>query len=243
MRECVPPPETRKTLAGVAVFMDAETLRAEPERVVELIDHTNVEPDSTEAEIRDLCEEVLEYGFNAACVVPYHAELAADILGDAADVVVVVGFPYGVQNSRAKRAEVEALLDHADELDMVMNRTAFTNGDYEGVVDDIRAVKQAVGEQPLKCIIESPTLSEEEIRRASELVAEGEAAFVKTAVGYEGGCEVEEVRAMREAVGPEMGVKASGGIHSFEEVVEMVATGATRIGASSGVDIVESIDE
>ncbi|WP_254829951.1 deoxyribose-phosphate aldolase [Haloglomus salinum] len=223
--------------------MDAETLRAEPERVVELIDHTNVEPDSTEAEVRELCEEVLEYGFNAACVVPYHAELAADVLGDEADVVVVVGFPYGIQNSQAKRAEVEALTQHADELDMVMNRTAFTNGDFEYVVNDIRAVKQAVGEHTLKCIIESPTLSDAEIRHASELVDEGGADFVKTAVGYEGGCDVDEVRAMREAAGPHVEVKASGGIHSFEEVVEMVEAGATRIGASSGVEIFESIQE
>ncbi|WP_276257714.1 deoxyribose-phosphate aldolase [Haloglomus litoreum] len=223
--------------------MDAETLRAEPERVVELIDHTNVEPDSTEAEIRELCEEVLEYGFNAACVVPYHAELAADILGDEADVVVVVGFPYGVQNPRAKRAEVEELLEYADELDMVMNRTAFVNGDHEYVVNDIRSVKQAVGEKTLKCIIESPTLTDEEIRRASELVDEGGADFVKTAVGYEGGCDVDEVRAMREAAGPHVEVKASGGIGSFEEVLTMVDAGATRIGASSGVEIAESIEE
>lgn len=223
--------------------MDAETLRAEPERVVELIDHTNVEPDSTEAEIRELCEEVLEYGFNAACVVPYHAELAADILDDEADVVVVVGFPYGVQNPRSKRAEVEELLEFADELDMVMNRTAFVNGDFEYVVNDIRSVKQAVGEKTLKCIIESPTLSDAEIRRASELVDEGGADYVKTAVGYEGGCDVDEVRAMREAAGPHVEVKASGGIGSFEEVLTMVEAGATRIGASSGVDIYESIGE
>jgi deoxyribose-phosphate aldolase len=220
--------------------MDAATLRETPERVAELIDHTNAEPDSTAAEIRQLCDEVLAYDLNAACVVPYHAELAADVLGDEADVVVVVGFPYGVQNSRAKRAEVEELLAHADELDVVMNRTAFANGDDEYVVNDIRTVKQAVGEQTLKCIIESPTLSDAEIRHAAELVDEGGADFVKTAVGYEGGCDVAEVRAMREAAGPHVEVKASGGIGSFEAALEMVEAGATRIGASSGDDIVES---
>lgn len=221
--------------------MDAETLREAPERVVELIDHTNVEPDSTAAEVRELCDEVLEYGFNAACVVPYHAELAAEILGDEADVVVVVGFPYGVQHSRAKRAEVEELLDYADELDMVMNRTAFANGDRDHVVNDIRAVKQAVGEKTLKCIVESPTLTDAEIRTAAALVDEGGADFVKTAVGYEGGCDADEVRAMREAVTSDVGVKASGGIGTFDDVLEMVEAGATRIGASSGVEIVESI--
>lgn len=220
--------------------MDADELRADPGQVASLIDHTNVEPDATEADVHELCREVREYGFCSAVVVPYHAELAAELVGDAANVVVVVGFPYGVQNTRAKRAEVEALSDHADELDMVMNRTAFANDDHEHVVEDVRAITEAVGEKTLKCIIESPTLSTAEIRTAAELVAAGGADFVKTAVGYEGGCDPAEVRAIREAVGPDVGVKASGGIHSFEEALEMVEAGATRIGASAGVDIVES---
>lgn len=221
--------------------MDADKLRADPERIASIIDHTNVEPDATEPDIRTLCEEVREYGFCSAVVVPYHAKLTAELVGDAANVVVVIGFPYGVQNARAKQAEVAAVLDHADELDMVMNRTAFANGDHEYVVEDVKAVKEAIGEKPLKCIIESPALSADEIRTAAELVAEGGADFVKTAVGYEGGCDTAEVRAMREAVGPDVGVKASGGIHSFEEALEMVEAGATRIGASAGVEIVESI--
>lgn len=222
--------------------MNADDLRADPERVATLIDHTNVEPDATEADVRTLCGEVREYGFCSAVVVPYHAELAARLVGDVANVVVVVGFPYGVQNSEAKRAEVDELLEYADELDMVMNRTAFANGDRDCVISDVRAVKEAVGEKTLKCIIESPALSEDEIRTATKLVTEGGADFVKTAVGYDGGCDAREVRAMCESAGPDVGVKASGGIHSFEEVLEMVEAGATRIGASSGVDIVESID-
>jgi deoxyribose-phosphate aldolase len=220
--------------------MDAATLRAEPERVAELIDHTNVDPVSTAAEVRELCEAVLEHDLNAACVVPYHAELAAEVLGDDADVVVVAGFPYGVGNPAAKRAEVEALAEPADELDMVLNRTAFANGDDEAVVNDIRAVKQAVGEEILKVIVESPTLADGEIRRAARLVDEAGGDFVKTAVGYDGGCDASEVRAIREAVGPGMGIKASGGIGSFEDALEMVEAGATRIGASSGAAIVES---
>jgi deoxyribose-phosphate aldolase len=221
--------------------MDTDELRADPERIASIIDHTNVEPDATEADIRELCGEVREYGFCSAVVVPYHAELTAELLGDAANVVVVVGFPYGVQNARAKRAEVEALAEYADELDMVMNRTAFANDDHEYVIEDVRILKEAVGEKTLKCIIESPALSEAEIRTAAELVAEGGADFVKTAVGYEGSCDPAEVRTMREAVGPDVGVKASGGIHSFEEALEMVDAGATRIGASAGVEIIESI--
>ncbi len=223
--------------------MDADELRADPRKVASLIDHTNVEPDATEADVQELCEEVREYGFCSAVVVPYHAELAAELVGEVANVVAVIGFPYGVQNSQAKAAEVDALMEYADELDMVMNRTAFAADDHDYVVRDIRAVKEVVGERPLKCIIESPALSEDEIRTAARLVTDGGADFVKTAVGYEGGCDPDEVRIMREAAGPGVEVKASGGIHSFEEVVEMVEAGATRIGASAGVEIVESIGE
>lgn len=223
--------------------MDATELRANPEKVTSLIDHTNVDADATEAAIHKLCKEVQEYEFCSAVVVPYHAELAAELLGDDANVVVVIGFPYGVQNSRAKVAEVEAVIEYADELDMVMNRPAFANDDEDAVVKDIMAVKDAVGAKTLKCIIESPALSPAEIRSAARLVKEGGADFVKTAVGYEGSCDPEEVEILRETVGRDMGVKASGGIHSFEQVVEMVAAGATRIGASAGVEIVESIRE
>ncbi len=222
--------------------MDATDLRADPERVTSLIEHTLVESDATERAVRQLCDDVRAYGFRSAVVVPYFAELAAGLVGDVADVVVVVGFPYGIQNAPAKRAEAAALLDSADELDMVMNRTAFANGDHEFVVEDVRAVKDAVGDRTLKCIIESPALTDEEIRTAAALVAEGGADVVKTAVGYEGGCDAAEVRAMREAVGPDVGVKASGGIDSFTAVLEMVEAGATRIGASAGVEIVESIE-
>ena len=221
--------------------MDAEELLADPGRIASIIDHTNVEPDATEDDIHELCAEVRKYGFCSAVVVPYHVELAAELVGDIANVVTVIGFPYGVQNTRAKQIEVEALTDSADELDMVMNRTAFANDDATYVRQDISAIREVAGEKTLKCIIESPTLSDAEIRYAAELVAEAGADFVKTAVGYEGGCDPTEVRAMREAVGPGVGVKASGGIHSFEEALEMVEAGATRIGASSGVDIVESI--
>jgi deoxyribose-phosphate aldolase len=221
--------------------VDVDSLRADPTTVASIIEHTNVEPDATAADVRRLCTEVREYGFRSAVVVPYHAELAAELVGDVATVTVVVGFPYGVQNSRAKRAEVEALSEHADELDMVMNRTAFANDDHDCVVADVRTVKEAVGEKTLKCIIESPALTTEEVRTAAELVGEGGADFVKTAVGYTGNCNADEVRAMREAVGPDVGVKAAGGIHTFEEVLEMVDVGATLIGASAGVDIIDSI--
>ena len=221
----------------------ATQLREDPSQVASIIEHTNVDPAATAAEIRELCAEVREYGFYSAVVVPYHAPLAAEELGDEANVVVVIGFPYGVQNTPAKVEEVRALTETADEIDMVMNRTAFANGDDELVVEDIRAVNEAVGEKPLKCIIESPALSREEITRAAGLVEEGGAEFVKTAVGYDGPSDPADVEAMREGIGEGTEIKASGGISSYEELLAMVDAGASRIGASAGIEICESIED
>lgn len=217
-----------------------DTLLDDPTDVASLIDHTNVDPTATEAEIRDLCQEVLDHGFHSAVVVPYHAELADRLLDDRANVVAVIGFPYGVQNSTAKRDEVEGLLEHVDEFDMVMNRTAFANDDHEAVVGDVEAVAEAVGDRTLKCIIESPALSPSEIRRAAELVEEGGADFIKTAVGYGGPTDSAEIEAIRDGVSADTNIKASGGISDFETVLGMVRAGASRIGASSGVEIYES---
>ena len=217
-----------------------DTLREHPAEIASIIEHTNVDPDPTETAVRDLCETVVEYEFCSAVVVPYYAELAHDIVGDSANVVAVVGFPYGIQNTAAKQTEARALLEYVDEVDMVMNRTAFASGDEEFVVEDIAAVRETVGDTTLKVIIESPALSAAEIERAAGLVEAGGADFVKTAVGYDGPTDPAEVEAIRRGVGPEMGVKASGGIGSFEEALAMVRAGATRIGASSGVDIYES---
>ncbi len=218
-----------------------DVLEDDPEAIASVIEHTDVDPTATEAEVRTLCREVTDYGFRAAVVVPYHAPLAADLLDGRADVVAVIGFPYGVQNTEAKLAEARPLLDHADEFDMVMNRTAFANGDDDLVVRDVRAVKEAIGDRPLKCIIESPDLTPEEIRRAARLVADGGTDFVKTAVGYDGPTDPSHIEVMRDAVGPDVGLKASGGIGTFADAREMVAAGATRIGASASVEIYESI--
>lgn len=223
--------------------MDTTTeLEANPRQIVSLIEHTNVDPDATETAIRQLATEVREYSFHSAVVVPYHVPLVAEVLDEAAAVTAVVGFPYGVQSTAAKVAEVEDL-PAADEIDMVINRTAFTAGDHETVVDDIRAVVDAAGDRPVKCIIESPALSETEIKTAATLVEEAGADFVKTAVGYDGPADPVEVAAIDAAVSDQMGIKASGGIGSFSDAMEMVAAGATRIGASSGVAIAESVPE
>lgn len=218
----------------------ADRLRADPAAVTALIEHTNVDPASTRADVQTLCEEVREYDLRAAVVVPYHAARAADLVGDAANVVAVVGFPYGTQSTAAKRQEVRDVRPHVDEVDVVMNRAAFACGDDETVREDISAVVGAAGDRTVKCIIESPALSTPEIQRAAELVAAAGADFVKTAVGYDGPTDPAEVRAIREAVGDETAIKASGGIGSYEAALAVVEAGATRIGASSGVDICKS---
>jgi len=223
-------------------MLSANDLVEDPGRIASIVEHTNVDPAATEAEIRTLCQEVRDHDFRAAVVVPYHAPLAADLLGDRATVVAVIGFPYGIQNAPAKVAEAEGLLAHADELDVVMNRTAFANDDHDGVVQDVAAVAEAVGDATLKCIIEAPALSPDEIRTAAALVEEGGADVVKTAVGYDGPTDPADVEAIRAAVDADTGVKASGGISTFEGALEMVRAGATHIGTSSGVEIVESID-
>lgn len=222
-------------------MVTASELAATPERVRSIIDHTDVDPAASEAAIRDLCREVREHDFCSAVVVPYHAPLVDDLVGEVANVVAVVGFPYGVQAAPAKCEEVVALADHVDEVDVVMNRTAFANGDDEAVVQDVAAVREAVGDRTLKCIVESPALSDDDIRRAAALVEEGGADIVKTAVGYDGPTDPAEVAAIHDAVDDDTGVKASGGISTFEEALAMVDAGATRIGTSSGVGIVESL--
>lgn len=221
--------------------MDPAALRANPAQVTELIEHTNVDPTATTGDIRKLCADVRTYGFRSAVVVPYHAELAASELGDTAAVATVIGFPYGVQTADAKVAEVREIKQYVDEFDMVMHRTAFANRDDDRVVADVEAVCDAAGDRPVKCIIESPTLDPPAIEVAAELVEAGGAAFVKTAVGYDGPTQVDEIERIAAAIGPDTGIKASGGIASFEDVLAMVEAGATRIGTSSGVDIVDSI--
>ncbi|MFW6449069.1 MAG: deoxyribose-phosphate aldolase [Halobacteriota archaeon] len=221
----------------------AERLRSTPSTVADLLEHTNVDPVSSVDAIDRLCDAVASHGFRAAVVVPYHAERVARALDGRAATVAVVGFPYGVQPTAAKRAEVEAIAPHVDEVDMVMDRTAFHNGDLETVRADVAAVKSAAGDRTLKVIIESPTLEPAAIKRAASTVAGAGADVVKTAVGYDGPTDPEEVRLIREAVGVGVGVKASGGIADFEDVLTMVEAGATHIGTSSGVAIMDSIAE
>ncbi|WP_297510731.1 deoxyribose-phosphate aldolase [Thermococcus sp.] len=214
--------------------------------IAKYIDHTNLKPYATKDDIIRLCDEAIKYGFYAVCVNPYRVKLAKEYLHERkADVKVasVIGFPLGATPTEVKVFEAKkALEDGADELDMVINIGALKDGDYDYVEKDIEEVVKVAHEKgaKVKVIIETCYLTEEEKVKACELAKEAGADFVKTSTGFgTGGATVEDVRLMRKVVGPDMGVKAAGGIRTYEQALAMIKAGANRIGTSSGVRIVE----
>ena len=218
--------------------------------IAKYIDHTNLKPYATADDIIKLCDEAIEYGFYAVCVNPYRVRLAKEYLRERkADVKVasVIGFPLGATPTEVKVFEARrALEDGADELDMVINIGALKDRDYEYVKNDIAEVVKVAHEKgaKVKVIIETCYLTEEEKVKACELAKEAGADFVKTSTGFgTGGATVEDVRLMRRVVGSEMGVKAAGGIRTYEQALKMIEAGANRIGTSSGVRIVEGVKD
>lgn len=214
------------------------------ERLAGMIDHTALKPDTTQAQIDKLCREAKQYGFATVCVNPIWVKFAAkQLVGTDVDVCTVIGFPLGATPTNVKVSETkQALDDGAREVDMVIHVGALKDGDDEAVVRDIAAVVDvANGNALTKVIIESALLSREEKRRACELAVKAGADYVKTSTGFaSGGATVEDVALMRETVGPDIGVKASGGIRDNATARAMVDAGATRIGASAGVKIIKS---
>ena len=205
------------------------------------IDHTLLKPDATAAQIRKLCDEAKAYHFASVCVNPSRIALAAEELkGSDVTPCCVVGFPLGAIPSESKAAETAvAVKNGAREVDMVIDVGAAKDGDWQKVERDIAAVKAACGEAKLKVIIETCLLTDEEKVQACLAAKRANADFVKTSTGFSKcGATVEDVRLMRRTVGPDMGVKASGGIHNRAEALAMLEAGATRIGASSGIAIV-----
>lgn len=209
------------------------------------IDHTLLKADATKEEIIQLCEEAKTYSFASVCVNPAWVKMAAEILnGSTVKVCTVIGFPLGASTSAVKAFETkDAIENGAGEIDMVINIGALRSGDDELVKNDIAAVVDSAKDKAIvKVIIETSLLTEQEKRKASELSRAAGADFVKTSTGFStGGATVEDVKLMRGVVGPEMGVKASGGVRSFEDMKKMIEAGATRIGASSGVQIMQGL--
>lgn len=207
------------------------------------IDHTKLGPDVTPQQIDKLCEEAREYSFASVCVNPVWVKrCAANLRGSGVRVCSVVGFPLGANAAEVKALETRrALRDGAREIDMVINIGALKAKDYELVQTDITKVVDACREVGALCkvILETGLLTDEEKVIASRLAKAARADFVKTSTGFgHGGATVFDVALMREAIGPKMGVKASGGVKDADDVKEMIAAGATRIGASAGVAIV-----
>lgn len=208
-----------------------------------LFDHTILKADATRKDVKRVCDEAMAYSFCSVCVNSYYVPYVANLLhGSDVKICSVVGFPLGAMSTRAKALEAKiAVMDGADEIDMVINVGALKDRDYSVVLEDIKAVKEACGENILKVIIETCLLTDDEKVKACELAKEAGADFVKTSTGFSSaGAKVEDVRLMRETVGPDMGVKASGGIHDKEFTKELVDAGANRLGTSATIEIVES---
>ncbi|WP_435371942.1 deoxyribose-phosphate aldolase [Sporosarcina luteola] len=209
------------------------------------IDHTLLKADTTKEEIIRLCEEAKTYSFASVCVNPTWVKTAVEVLnGSTVKVCTVIGFPLGASTSAVKAFETkDAIENGAGEIDMVINIGALRSGDDELVKNDIAAVvDSAKGKAIVKVIIETALLTDQEKRKACELSRAAGADFVKTSTGFStGGATEEDVKLMRGVVGPEMGVKASGGVRSFEDMKKMIDAGATRIGASSGVQIMQGL--
>lgn len=216
------------------------------ENIAALIDHTLLKQDATKNQIEKLCEEAKTYTFASVCVNPTWVSLSASLLKESpVKVCTVIGFPLGASTSAVKAFETsDAIENGADEIDMVLNVGALKDQDYNLVQKDIEAVVNAAkGKAIVKVILETCLLTNEEIIKASELSKAAGADFVKTSTGFStGGATIEAVKLMREAVGPELGVKASGGVRNLADVEAMVEVGATRIGASSGVEIVKGLE-
>ena len=207
-----------------------------------MIDHTILKPEATEAAVQKIIDEAKEYNFFSVCINPCWVAFASEQLADT-DVAVctVIGFPLGANPQEVKAYEAaDAIKNGANEVDMVINIGALKSQQYDYVRQDIQGVVDAAkGKALVKVIIETALLTDEEKVKACELAKEAGADFVKTSTGFStGGAKVADIRLMRETVGPDMGVKASGGVHNAEEALAMIEAGATRIGASTGVAIV-----
>ncbi|WP_449620608.1 deoxyribose-phosphate aldolase [Robertmurraya sp. Marseille-Q9965] len=213
--------------------------------IAKYIDHTLLKADAKKDQIETLCQEAKEYNFASVCVNPTWVGLASEMLkGTGVDVCTVIGFPLGANTPETKAFETKNAIENgATEVDMVINIGALKSGNIELVEKDIRAVVEAAkGKALTKVIIETSLLTEDEKVTACELSVKAGADFVKTSTGFStGGATVEDIRLMRNVVGPEIGVKASGGVRNAEDANNMIEAGATRIGASSGIAIVKGL--
>lgn len=212
-------------------------------KFAKMIDHTILKPEATKEQVEKLCREAKEYGFASVCVNSSYVPLCAELLSDSeVKVCTVVGFPLGAMSTAGKVMETrQAILDGADEIDMVVHVGMIKSGDWDYVEADIQEVVDEVKDKALvKVIIETCLLTDEEKVHVCRICRDTGADFVKTSTGFStGGAKAEDVALMRKTVGPDMGVKASGGVRTYEAAEKMVKAGATRLGTSSGIAIVK----
>lgn len=207
------------------------------------IDHTILKADATKEQVEQLIAEAKEHEFASVCLNPFWVRLAHEQLKDSpVEVCTVIGFPLGATTTASKAFEArDAVANGADEVDMVINIGALKSKEYGIVKDDIAEVVKASAPAIVKVIIETALLTEEEKVKACELAVEAGAHFVKTSTGFSTkGATVEDVRLMRATVGPNIGVKAAGGIHTYEDAVALIEAGANRLGASASLTLIAS---
>lgn len=206
-----------------------------------LIDHTLLKSDAKIDDIKKLCDEAIKYNFYSVCINPCYIKIAKDFLENSdIKITTVISFPLGASSIYVKIKEAEdAILNGADEIDMVMNIGMFKSGNYDYIYEEISSIKKTIGKNILKVIIETSLLNDEEKIKASKIVKKSGADFVKTSTGFsQGGATKEDILLIRKTVGDNFGIKASGGIKSYEQALELIKAGATRIGSSSSVKIV-----
>ena len=220
------------------------SLKISPEKLANMIDHTNLKPFATKKDIRKLCEEALENNFAAVCVNSEHISFCTEMLKKSeVEIAAVVGFPLGASTSKTKEAETqEAVGFGAHEIDMVMDIGSFREGNYFAVGKDIGKVVQAADGAIVKVILETGFLTDEQITKASEISKSSGAHYVKTSTGFGPmGAFIDHIALMRQAVGKDLGVKAAGGIRTARTAVRLVNASADRLGASAGVSIVNQL--
>ncbi|MHA7831233.1 MAG: deoxyribose-phosphate aldolase [Flagellimonas sp.] len=206
------------------------------------IDHTNLKPTATQTDITKLCQEAIEHDFFAVCVNGCHVTLAKESLGKTnIKIAVVVGFPLGAMSTKAKIFEALDYIQHgADEIDMVINIGWLKSGMYDAVRNEIKAIKQAIGDKILKVIIETCYLTKAEKEKACVLAVEAHADFVKTSTGFgSGGATFEDVKLMKRVTGDKAKIKASGGVKDKETAQKYIELGVSRIGTSSGPNLIK----
>ena len=215
-------------------------------QLASMIDHSLLRPNATREQLKKLCEEAMAYGFKAVCVNPIHVADAAQLLkGKEVLVCSVVGFPFGTHAPETKAFETAKVIRlGAREVDMVIRVGALKEGRDQEVIEDIRAVVQVAKGCPVKVILETCYLTQEEKVRACKLCVEAGASFVKTSTGFaSGGASVEDVKLMRETVGKNLGVKAAGGIRTLEDAIKMIEAGANRLGTSGSVAMIKELQD